>query len=99
VSGRIDLNGFIIYAGDKLKAANRVQRSGNRVRFGHVFDRLVIAKPEGHYLPKFAPKRWRFKKSLNPSWNSRKPALASQVLETPPLGGFADTMMNRYNGK
>jgi hypothetical protein len=35
---------------------------------------------------------------MNPSWSAKKPSLASEVLETPTLWGFAENMVNRYSG-
>jgi hypothetical protein len=34
---------------------------------------------------------------MNPSWNSRKPSLASELLETPALWGFVETILLSYN--
>jgi hypothetical protein len=34
---------------------------------------------------------------MNPSWSSKKPSLASKVLETPHLWGFAENELNRYD--
>jgi hypothetical protein len=46
--------------------------------------------------PSFTPKGYRFEKRINPSWSSKKPSLASEVLETPTLWGFVETILNRY---
>jgi hypothetical protein len=86
-TGAGDLQQIIVIGLDALADFLEIGRPG----------RPYLIQKNGNYSPSFAPKGCRFEKRMNPSWSSRKPSLASEVLETPTLWGFVETILNRFN--